>query len=909
MPEDTLKAACPACGRRFRLAAADLAAAGAAGRSARCRGCGLGFDVVPGPQGVVVRVAGEAAAEGPAAPDDPPPEGARLPDFELGVRVGRYEVEGVLGRGGMGTIYRAYDPAANRSVALKVLSAAATGLDVLRFRREIEVQGNIQHPHIMPIYDSGVVGRTRYYVMELLKDPVDLIELVELMRSGEAARDPRLRPVAGLEGLIERVLIPVADAVFHANVNEGVLHRDIKPGNVLVDRSGLRPYLIDFGVSAVLDKRNTRLAHMDRALPVPLAGKGVHVTGTMVFMPPEQARGKADRRGDVWGLGALLHYAVTGAPPLEPVPRRAVPRAARIEGLELLCEQARGAGDLREAAQYERVLEDLRAGRERTADDLRREVLAGRYRSRPSSLDRALEAIIARALDPDPERRYRHAGELREDLRAFLDRRPVRALVRGRSAATGTLYRARLLLRRHPLWALTAAAGLGLLGLLLALGSRPGDAGGPPRAEALLAQAADEAARGDRAAARRLAREAIEAAPRDAERAFDLLARLERMDRLDAALERARHLARGLRAAARARDAQAVRAAQGALAEVLTTGILPLLDPSAPPAHEAEVESLRRLAAGQARVRLDALPAGARLFVRALERARGPLAPEAAVRALAPGDEALAPGAYVLLVRGASAEVWIPFEVAPGDEEVALRCPIDPAQVPPGMAYVPGGRTHGPGGLEEVAPLFWDRVEVTEAEYARFLATRPVAEQRRRVPRVPDPLGLTEQPMWDLRADGYEPPPSAAVRPVEGISLYDAQAYAAWAGKRLPTAAEWAHAAAADGRETPLGTVLDLLAAGARLDAPVAGPGRVGRTPGDTGLFGLYDLAGNLAEFTATYGRLRGRSGWWVMGGSYLLGPEAALVRSARVVAGWQPLEAVGLRCVRDVPTGSSPPR
>ena len=160
------------------------------------------------------------AAEKPARPKPPlapPPAWLAQSPFGLGDRVGRYEVEAELARGGMGSIYKAYDPAANRHVALKVLLSSATELDRLRFQREIQVQGNIQHSNILPIFDSGVVGTTRYFTMELLKDPLDLLLLTDLCRSGAAAKDVRLKQVSTVEGLVRHVLVPVCAAIHSQN--------------------------------------------------------------------------------------------------------------------------------------------------------------------------------------------------------------------------------------------------------------------------------------------------------------------------------------------------------------------------------------------------------------------------------------------------------------------------------------------------------------------------------------------------------------------------------------------------------------------------------------------------------------------------------------------------------------------
>ena len=106
----------------------------------------------------------------------------------------------------------------------------------------------------MPIYDSGSIGQSRHFAMELLKEPISLTNLGARVRGGQAARDPHLRPLSTIEGLLLGVVMPICEATHHANVREGVIHRDLKPDNVLLDRSGLRPFVIDFGICSVIDR-------------------------------------------------------------------------------------------------------------------------------------------------------------------------------------------------------------------------------------------------------------------------------------------------------------------------------------------------------------------------------------------------------------------------------------------------------------------------------------------------------------------------------------------------------------------------------------------------------------------------------------------------------------------------------
>jgi len=959
LSEEHVRVACPACGKRFSLSS-EAVPEGEHGKSSRCGGCGTPFRVLrrgddvlaeatpaqPAPAKAAPLPQKKAARKttpkttpktgapvsaprrkrtprkpsserpprrpssgagltttGPIEPPLPPSGNAGTP-FGIGDRVGRYEIEGVLARGGMGSLFRAYDPAGNRHVALKVLVSTATDLDKLRFQREIQIQGNVQHPHIMPIFDSGMIGTTRYYTMELLKDPIDLIDLTERARSGEATKDPKLRSIGTLEGLVRHVVVPVCEAIHHANVHEGVLHRDLKPGNVLLDRVGLRPFVIDFGVAGLLEKKNARLAHLDRELPVPLSGKGISITGTLVFMPPEQARGKADRRGDVWALGAILHYLVTGEPPLEGAVRPVVSEAERIEGLEMLIEQAEAAERFWEVHEFKQKLEEIRSGRERTVDQLRADVLRGHYRPLPASMPRALDAIIRKAMDLDPAQRYRHALELRDDLLAWLDGRTVTAMVRGSGAARGALYRTKVFLRRQRalLLLLASLVVIAITTVKLWPHERGVDQGA--LAEQAMQTALDHEHAGRAPDARAAAREALRHDP-EREDAFALMARLDAAEQFAERLGRAHALEKDANAAFDADDLAAAGRAQAALAEVLDTGILPVLAMQGDDATKADVARLVEFASGTLALSLAGVPAGAKVALIPLRHAGGAIRWDHATKLTTTGPDEVtrvAPGAWILRVRRGGGEVLVPFVAEAGQTRVEVTCPIDPARVDAASVYVGAGAARGPGTPGPVGALLWDRSEVTAAAYGAFLATLDAEEQRRRVPRHAGTLGALGEPLWDRQGQGFVPPAGSSRRPVESISLYDAKAYAVYARKRLPTAAEWSWAATGpDGRLCAVGTLRDLLAGGVHMDRPLAGVTDVRSVPADRSPFGVYDMAGNVAEYTSTLGTLRGENGWFVMGSSYLGTGADALVTGARVVPGWMPLEGVGMRCVRDV--------
>jgi serine/threonine-protein kinase len=203
-------------------------------------------------------------------------------------KVGRYKIKSELGRSGMATVYRAFDPVSNREVAIKILPRQM--LDNLvtraRFKREIRLIAKLEHPAIVPVYDvGGEDNHQPFFVMRYMSGG----SLSEMIKNGRfSLRDAAL--------VIERL----AAALDHAH-SQGVIHRDIKPDNVLFDTSN-NPYLSDFGVAKLTESL--------------VSATNQEVIGTPAYISPEQALGEdVDHRADIYGLGAMLYEMLTGERP------------------------------------------------------------------------------------------------------------------------------------------------------------------------------------------------------------------------------------------------------------------------------------------------------------------------------------------------------------------------------------------------------------------------------------------------------------------------------------------------------------------------------------------------------------------------------------------------------------------
>jgi len=218
---------------------------------------------------------------------------------------GRYELREEIGRGGMGVVYRAHDRELQRDVALKVLRAGADARDLARrLHREARVLASLEHPGMVPVHDVGVLADgLGFYVMKLVRG-----RRLDQWAAGAPALSERL-------GAFERICETVAFAHAH-----GVVHRDLKPGNVMLGAFG-EVLVMDWGVAKVLSDAGAASA----STAVDGETAAGTVLGTPGYMAPEQAAGDAraiDARTDVYALGGLLHFLLAGSPPTAgPLPR------------------------------------------------------------------------------------------------------------------------------------------------------------------------------------------------------------------------------------------------------------------------------------------------------------------------------------------------------------------------------------------------------------------------------------------------------------------------------------------------------------------------------------------------------------------------------------------------------------
>jgi len=310
-------------------------------------------------------------------PDEPVRATTKSERFaELFGELGDYELLEEVGRGGQGVVFRARQKSLNRTVALKVISLGqwASEAHVKRFRREAEAAASLEHPGIVPIHEVGERDGSCYFSMQFIEGR----QLDEVVRRAPMS----IRQAAEL-------IAKVARTVHYAH-EHGIQHRDIKPGNILLDAKG-EPHLTDFGLARLVESESSVTQTLD-------------VLGTPSYMAPEQAVGNnaaVSSATDVYGLGAVLYQLLTGRPPFT--------GATTYETIKLL--------------------EDTEPRSPRLLNP---------------KVDRDLSTICLKCLEKDPKRRYLPALALAEDFEHWLKHEPIHA------KRSGLFTHARKWVRRNP---------------------------------------------------------------------------------------------------------------------------------------------------------------------------------------------------------------------------------------------------------------------------------------------------------------------------------------------------------------------------------------------------------------------------------------------------------------------------
>jgi serine/threonine protein kinase len=320
----------------------------------------------------------------PTVADTPPPSGPET----VGTRVGRYELSKLLGRGGMGCVYLGWDAQLRRKVAVKVLlpEVAGDAESRARFLREARAAAAVTHDHIVAVYEAGQDGDTAYMAMPYLPG-------MTLQQYLDAKGRPPI-PVA------VRIAREVASGLVAAHA-AGLLHRDIKPGNVLLEAPKGRVKILDFGLAAPFAPDDAKLTQTGL------------VVGTPAYMSPEQARGwKTDHRTDLFSLGVVLYQLCTGRPPFTGTTTMDVLTALATEA-PVSASKRNAEIPLRLELLLDRLLDKNPAGRPQSAAEVVADLRSierelGERRSGP-----VLDAEVVRVPGPSPV--AEEAGEVAAD--------------------------------------------------------------------------------------------------------------------------------------------------------------------------------------------------------------------------------------------------------------------------------------------------------------------------------------------------------------------------------------------------------------------------------------------------------------------------------------------------------------
>jgi len=864
--------------------------------------------------------------------------------------IDRYRIIREIGRGGMGVVYEAEEPATGRHVALKVLpTTIAAEVDLQRrFLREIKTTANLDHPNIIRVLSVGAVGAQPYYTMEYIKGvsldrviehPIlasriqsfasvrgktamssvgDKTVILPVEEAAPAAPESGKDAIGSEEGpqdapreavaayarertylsFVARVMRDAALGIDHAH-RHGIIHRDVKPSNILITSDG-QVRVTDFGLAMEVDS-------------LTMTRSGVAV-GTPRYMSPEQLlrrRIRVDARTDVYSLGVTLYELLTLRPAYE--------------------------ADTREQLLLKIAVQEPWKPR----------------RFNPQ-LPRDLETIVLKAMEKDLQQRYQSAQLMADDLTRFLNGEPILAVPPSMPArvkkfvkrhkvlsaavaaaviflvvGTVSAWRAQELRRQAEARALTARAAqaekdghaddaLALFRAALTLDKRNTLVAAEVariQADLRALQEAHERKRREEAAAKKV--EEAQALVRDYRSAVQTAQRmrpeLEQLSRdlhgtlpcikapdmetvtrqfretEDTLMESQDRAAKSF-AAATARLHEALSLAPGLVStrQALAGLYLEALKEAEAQRNEREAGLYHALAssyddgplaqvlAGDGKLAVDSTPPGAAvsLFRFVAEGKRLLPRREGSLGTTPTGQKPIPMGSYLLtLERVGCRTVNCPVLIR-RQGEVSLQIPLftDP-EIGEGMIYVPAGpfiqgddpqaTNPLPSGTISLPGFFIGEKEVSYGQYVEFLnevARANADEAVKRAPRL-SPWNLPQT--WEPRADWRSVIPKSLTpeHPVAGITCEDAQAYCAWLSRktgrrfRLPTSAEWEKAGrGADGRYFPWGNSPDPRYANLRYwEKMQSNEGQIGPSPGgaypvDRSPYGVWDMAGNLTE-------------------------------------------------------------
>lgn len=288
---------------------------------------------------------------------------ASIPEMFIGKEISGITLLELLGRGAMGLVYTGYQKSLKRKVAMKLfMKEGLSTVSIEKFRDEAETVAVLNHPNIVPVFDMGETDELLFIVMQLI-DGEDLRSMIHRIRL-HPVPSRRTIPIFKVIG----IMIPVLDALSYAH-RQQVIHQDIKPANIIIEKQDNRPYIVDFGIAKTI-----------------MSEPGISniIQGTPLYMSPEQAAGQlTDARSDIYSAGILMYEAISGTLPVK-----------KLKSEEMMKLKVYDPDSV--------------------------------FTSSPSqyfkSIDSELEKIICKAIASDPSKRYQSCSSFKDDLCYYAER-------------------------------------------------------------------------------------------------------------------------------------------------------------------------------------------------------------------------------------------------------------------------------------------------------------------------------------------------------------------------------------------------------------------------------------------------------------------------------------------------------